>query len=135
MANLLFSRSIAILLIVSILLPHSALAAQSDVVNAVNQIRLSDPNVPVGTPNPRGFVGTIVDNMFYPAGLKEGKIRPEYLDVNFAGTLTNLNSAGINGYIPKYTATGVTIGNSAIFDNAGNIGIGTSTPGAKLEIL
>ena len=123
----LFSRTIATLLIVSILLPHSALAAQLDVVNAVNQIRLSDPNVPVGTPNPRGFVGTIIDNMFYPAGLKEGKIRPEYLD--FALTLTDLNSAGTTGYIPKYTATGVTIGNSAIFDNAGSIGIGTSTPG------
>ena len=59
----LFSRTIATLLIVSIALPHSALAAQSDVVNAVNQIRLSDPNVPVGTPNPRGLVGNIIDNM------------------------------------------------------------------------
>ena len=132
----LFSRAIATLLIVSIALPHSALAAQSDVVNAVNQIRLSDPNVPVGTPNPRGLVGNIIDNMFYPAGLKEGKIRPEYLDIgNVTGTLADLNSAGSTGYIPKYTATGVTIGNSAIFDNAGNIGIGTSTPTVKLEII
>ncbi|MBC7498723.1 hypothetical protein H7170_03715 [Candidatus Gracilibacteria bacterium] len=130
-----FSRAIATLLIVSILLSHSAVAAQSDVVSAVNQIRLSDPNVLVGTPNHRGFGGTIIDNMFYPDGLKEGKIRPEYLDIgNITGTLTDLNSAGTASYILKYTATGVTIGNSAIFDNGTNIGIGTTSSGARLDI-
>lgn len=131
----LFSRVIATLLIVSIALPHSALAAQSDVVNAVNQIRLSDPNVPVGTPNPRGLVGNIIDNMFYPVGPKQGKIRPEYLDVSLNWSLTDLSSAGGSGYIPKYTGTGITLGNSAIFESGGNVGIGTTTPSYKLDVV
>jgi hypothetical protein len=125
-------------MIIILVTPYSALAAQSDVVNAVNQIRLSDPNVPVGTPNPRGFVGTIIDNMFYPTGPKEGKIRPEYLDVtgggSASGTLADLSSQGTAGYLPKYTGTGITLGNSVIFENGGNIGIGTATPGVKFEV-
>lgn len=57
-------------------------------------------------------------------------------------TLNNVNrtswpSSGVGGsgttnYIPKFTA-GTTLGNSSIFDN-GNVGIGTTTPGAKLEV-
>jgi hypothetical protein len=119
-------------------IPHSAFAAQSDVVNAVNQIRLSDPSVPVGTPNPRGLVGSVIDNMFYPTGPKEGKIRPEYLDIttsSVAGTLVDLNSQGTTGYLPKYTGTGITLGNSVISENGGNVGIGTASPLNQLEVV
>jgi hypothetical protein len=133
-----FGRTIATFAIVTLTIPHSLFADQSDVINAVNQIRLSDPNVPVGTANPRGLVGTIIDNIFYPSGVKQGKIRPEYLDVTpgnaAAGTLADLNSAGTVGYIPKYTGTGMTIGNSVMMESGGNIGIGTANPSSKLEV-
>jgi len=63
------------------------------------------------------------------------------LPVTNGGTgQSTLAAAGINtgsgtlNYLPKYTATGTTLGNSIIFDNGSNVGIGTSSPNAKLEV-
>ncbi len=51
-----------------------------------------------------------------------------------AGLGGTLSGAGTTGYIPKYT-TSTTLGNSNIFDNGTNVGIGTSTSLAeKLNI-
>ncbi len=44
-----------------------------------------------------------------------------------------VNGTGTPGFIPKWT-TSDTLGSSLLFDNGTNIGIGTSSPGAKLEI-
>ena len=41
---------------------------------------------------------------------------------------------GTLNYIPKWTPDGVTIGNSLIYDSGTNIGIGTITPTAKLDV-
>lgn len=48
--------------------------------------------------------------------------------------------AGIGGggtlnFIPKFTPNGVTLGNSQLFDNGTNIGIGTIAPVARLDII
>ncbi|MFA6407714.1 MAG: hypothetical protein WCV80_03355, partial [Candidatus Paceibacterota bacterium] len=46
-------------------------------------------------------------------------------------------TTGINGtpnYVPKF-ATANTIGDSLIYDNGTNVGIGTTTPGVKLEVI
>ena len=53
---------------------------------------------------------------------------------------STLAAAGINtgsgtlNYLPKYTATGTTLGNSIIFDDGSQVGIGTASPNAKLEV-
>ncbi|MES2286989.1 MAG: tail fiber domain-containing protein [Bacteroidota bacterium] len=47
------------------------------------------------------------------------------------------NKAGGSGtlnYIPKWTPNGTTLGNSQIFDNGTNVGIGTAAPAYKLEV-
>lgn len=44
-----------------------------------------------------------------------------------------VSGTGTAGYLSKFTATS-TIGNSPIFDNSGNIGIGTTNPAARLDI-
>jgi hypothetical protein len=49
-------------------------------------------------------------------------------------TLTNpITGTGTTNYISKFTASG-TLSNSAIYDNGGNVGIGTTAPDAKLAV-
>lgn len=45
----------------------------------------------------------------------------------------NVGGSGIANYLPKFTGAS-TVGNSTIFENGGNVGVGTQTPGAKLEV-
>jgi len=45
-----------------------------------------------------------------------------------------ITGSGTTNYVPKWTPDGATLGNSLIFDNGTNVGIGTTTPGAKLEV-
>lgn len=44
-----------------------------------------------------------------------------------------ITGTGTTNYIPKFTSSGV-IGNSIVFDNGTNVGIGTTSPTAKLEV-
>jgi hypothetical protein len=46
-----------------------------------------------------------------------------------------LSGSGTLNYVPKWTPNGTTLGNSLIFDNGTNIGIGTTSPGAKLNVI
>ncbi len=50
------------------------------------------------------------------------------------GDLGGLSGSGTLNYIPKWTPDGVTIGNSLIYDSGTNVGIGTSTPTARLHV-
>jgi hypothetical protein len=45
-----------------------------------------------------------------------------------------INGSGTLNFIPKFTPTGIDIGNSQIFDNGTNLGIGTASPAYKLHI-
>jgi hypothetical protein len=55
-------------------------------------------------------------------------------EIGAQAALTNPGTGtGTTNYVPKFTGTSA-IGNSAIYDNAGNVGIGTISPTAKLEI-
>jgi hypothetical protein len=44
-----------------------------------------------------------------------------------------VGGTGTTNYLPKFTGAS-TIGNSQVFDNGTNVGIGTTSPGARLEI-
>jgi hypothetical protein len=46
---------------------------------------------------------------------------------------TGTPGTGSTNYITKWTST-ATLGNSQIFDNGTNVGIGTTSPGAKLDV-
>jgi hypothetical protein len=47
--------------------------------------------------------------------------------------LTPSNVSGTTNYVSKFTGTN-TVGNSQIFDNGTNVGIGTATPAQKLDV-
>jgi hypothetical protein len=53
---------------------------------------------------------------------------------NAASSVFTIKGAGTAGYITKFLDN-YTIGNSGIFENLGNIGIGTAAPQAKLDVL
>ena len=50
-----------------------------------------------------------------------------------ASTFSGFTGTGVTGYLSKFTSSN-TLGLSSLFDNDGKIGIGTSSPNAKLEV-
>lgn len=58
------------------------------------------------------------------------KYKRTWQKVGAGGTV---GGSGTTNYVPKFTAS-TTLGNSQIFDNGTNVGIGTATPGAKLDV-
>jgi|GEM_PF-2197953 len=62
------------------------------------------------------------------------------VNVTIDGTLTAtggitgvIDGSGTENYLPKFSDSN-TLGNSALYDSSGSIGIGTTAPGAKLEV-
>jgi len=51
-----------------------------------------------------------------------------------ASAIGIVSGSGTLNFVPKWTPNGTTLGNSQIFDNGTNIGIGTTTPTAKLSV-
>ena len=49
------------------------------------------------------------------------------------GQVMGLNGSGTTNYVTKWTSSSA-LGNSLIFDNGTNVGIGTTSPGAKLSL-
>jgi hypothetical protein len=80
-----------------------------------------------------GDNGTTAISRIYASS--DGYIR-YYTPANFKTNLSLVDrSAGTLNYIPKWTPDGDTIGNSQIFDNGTNVGIGTASPGANFDIV
>jgi hypothetical protein len=56
-------------------------------------------------------------------------------DIGAQAALTNpVTGTGTLNFVSKFTSTGSTLGDSQIFDNGTNVGIGTVSPSAKLDI-
>lgn len=55
--------------------------------------------------------------------------------VSYTASLSSgINGSGTTNYISKFTASNV-LGNSLLFDNGTNVGIGTTTPSAALHVI
>ncbi len=67
--------------------------------------------------------------------IKSGGTSSQYLMADGSvSTLTNpVTGTGTTNYVPKWTS-GSAIGNSQIFDNGTNVGIGTASPSYKLDV-
>lgn len=78
------------------------------------------------------FSGTVTASSI----IKSGGTSSQYLMADGSvSTLTNpVTGTGTTNYLPKFTGAS-TIGNSQIFDNGTNVGIGTATPNNLLTII
>jgi len=69
----------------------------------------------------------------------DGHLVPrKYLHDNFApitGSGAALTGSGTVNMVSKWTGTGVSLGDSVIYDDGTNVGIGTTGPGAKLAVV
>jgi hypothetical protein len=75
--------------------------------------------------------GTVTGEAIFQSGLTANTISATtYSNLPFSGTVTG---NGTSNYLPKWTGS-TSLGNSQIYDNGTNIGIGTSSPSAKLDI-
>ncbi|PIR63589.1 MAG: hypothetical protein COU64_03990, partial [Candidatus Pacebacteria bacterium CG10_big_fil_rev_8_21_14_0_10_40_26] len=55
------------------------------------------------------------------------------IDPRVWGT-TLVDGSGTTNYLPKWTPDGDSLGNSIVYDNGTNVGIGTNNPGGKLTV-
>ena len=86
-----------------------------------------------GATGPQGPIGlTGATGPQGPIGLT-GATGPQG-PIGLTGPAGAANANGTINYVPKFTPDGITLGNSQLFDNGSFVGIGTSTPNARLDV-
>jgi hypothetical protein len=136
----------------------TASATNRGVLSAADWTKFNN-NIPAGTPTSGDFVFYNGSNLAYRGILANAPLSYNsststlsisqatgsangYLSSTDWNTFNNKQSAltnpvtgtGTTNYLPKFTGTS-TIGNSAIYDNGGNIGIGIATSTTTLELF
>lgn len=104
-----------------------------------NMYAIQSGNVGIGTTSPvekLDVIGTVQMTGFkLPTGASDGYV----LTSNALGVGTwqaiagGIAGSGTSNYIPKFTDS-TTIGDSTIYENNGNVGIGTTNPDMKLDV-
>jgi len=94
---------------------------------------LFSANSTPGPPGPQGPMGlTGATGATGPQG-PTGATGPQG-PIGLTGPAGAANANGTINYVPKFTPDGITLGNSQLFDNGSFVGIGTSTPNARLDV-
>lgn len=78
-------------------------------------------------------LNTLTDNINLVAGTNIS-ITPSGNNLTISSSVGSIGGSGTTNYLPKFTAT-TTLGNSLIFDNGTYVGIGTTSPQQKLEVV
>ncbi|OGY55958.1 MAG: hypothetical protein A2912_03180 [Candidatus Buchananbacteria bacterium RIFCSPLOWO2_01_FULL_40_23b] len=102
-------------------------AAPTQKLEVNGAVRLQPSTVPATLNN--GII-------YYDSGVNKFKC---YEDSNWKDCISTGGRSGIGGsgtlnYVAKFTPDGTTLGNSQIYDNGTNVGIGTINPNNKLDV-
>jgi hypothetical protein len=110
-------KTIATTLLIPFICPVPGALALTSLQTAINSIQATDPTLPTGVANPKGSIGSLLSELFYGSGdgAKNGLIKAQYIDYS-----------GISAWTQS--------GSHAFYSGTGNVGIGTNSPGAKLEV-
>ncbi len=102
-----FLYIILLSIVITIVSPTTSVMASITLQQAINSLQAIDPFLPTDVSNPKGSIGYILSEIFYGSadGLKNGKIKPQYLDL----------SAIVSS---QWTSSG-----TSIFYTGGNVGI------------
>jgi hypothetical protein len=104
--------------------PSFTITSNDQYVGTVTSVATSAP-ITGGTITTSGTIGIT----------QSGTSSDGYLSSTDWNTFNSkVGGSGTTNYVAKFTGSG-TIGNSQIFDNGTDVGIGTATPGSKLDIL
>jgi len=108
------------------------------------QMRLTeDGRLGIGTSDPQAnldVVGTIraervvIAKPGKPGSANQMLVAKTAEDINAAPEESLVSGSGSQDHIAKWTDNSGTLGDSAITETAGNVGIGTTTPGALLDV-
>lgn len=82
--------------------------------------------------------GLYIDTLTNAVGTRALRYNPTTRLVSYADTSTatgTVAGSGTLNYVPKWTPDGTTLGNSLLFDNGANVGVGTITPSEKIDVL
>jgi trimeric autotransporter adhesin len=103
--------------------------------NSITAAKIVDGTITsadIGSSQVLKSLNTLKDNVTLVAG-SNITITPSGQNLTIASTAGGIGGSGNANYLPLFTGT-TTLGNSVIYQTGGNIGIGTTTPTAKLEL-
>jgi len=107
---------------------HSAMIGTLNIVNpSVGPTGPTGPTGAAGTNGATGPTGAAGTNGATGATGAAGA-------TGATGPAGSISGSGTLNYVPKFTPNGTTLGNSLMFDNGTNVGIGTITPTQKLHV-
>lgn len=106
-------------------------------LNGTNISNNNSGNVGIGTASPGAKLDVTGQVKITDGTQGAGKVLTS--DATGLATWQTPAGGGIGGggtlnFVPKFTPNGTTLGNSQIFDNGTFVGIGTSSPGATLDV-
>jgi len=111
--------------------PKGILSLNNQISNVSNS---NDPVNYTATNVPGGAVGQAIMNSYYVLNSDGSGPYPRYLDIASVGSPDGTNGGGNIRFLTNPIATGSPAVERMRISSSGNIGIGTTSPGAKLDV-